>query len=279
MKHEEGFLDENSDEHIYYQCWLPEGDVKAILLVVHGLAEHCGRYMNLVNRFLPLGYGVYTFDLPGHGKSHGPRVFVNRFEDYIQVLALFLDRIRSLNHEAPLFLVGHSMGSLVSTVFLTRHQENFAGAILSGPGVVKVPDNISSATIFAGKVFSVLLPKIGLIGLDVNGVSRDPSVVKAYVEDPLVHTGKTTARLAAEILKAMQRFPQEAARITLPILLLQGGDDRLVDPAGAQMLFDAVQSPDKTLKIYEGLYHEIFNEPERDQVLDDMEGWLENHIL
>jgi acylglycerol lipase len=278
MKHEEGFLNENSDEHIYYQCWLPESDVKAVLLVVHGLAEHCGRYMNLVNRFVPLGYGVYTFDLPGHGKSHGKRVYVNRFEDYTQTLAVFLDKVRAKHNETPLFLVGHSMGSLVSAVFLTRHQKNFVGAVLSGSGVFKVPDNISNATIFAGKVFSVLLPKIGLIGLDVDGVSRDPSVVRAYVEDPLVHTGKTTARLAAEILGAMKRIPEIAAQITLPILLIQGGADRLVDPEGARMLFETVQSSDKTIKIYEGLYHEIFNEPERDQVLSDVEEWLKNHL-
>jgi len=278
MKHEEGFLNENSDEHIYYQCWLPEGDLKAVLLVVHGLAEHCGRYMNVVNRFVPSGYGVYAFDFPGHGKSHGKRVFVNRFEDYTRTLATFLDKVGALHHEAPLFLVGHSMGSLVSAVFLLDRQEGFAGAILSGAGAVKVPESISSATILAGKIFSVVMPKIGLIGLDVNGVSRDPSVVRGYVEDPLVHTGKTTARLAAEILKAMQRFPEEAARITLPILLLQGSGDKLVDPAGAQMLFESVQSSDKTLKMYDGLYHEIFNEPERDQVLGDMEQWLENHL-
>lgn len=278
MKHEEGFLNKNRENQIYHQCWLPEDNIKAVLLAVHGLAEHCGRYMNLVNHFVPLGYAVYGFDLPGHGKSYGKRVYVNRFEDYTQTLAIFLDNVRTLHREVPLFLVGHSMGSLVSAVFLTQRQEDFAGAVLSGSGVVKVPDNISSATILAGKVFSVLMPKLGLIGLDVNSVSRDPSVVRAYVEDPFVHTGKTTARLAAEILRTMQNIPGQANRITLPILLLQGGADKLVDPAGAQMLFERVGSSDKTLKIYEGLYHEIFNEPERDQVLGDMETWLESHL-
>jgi acylglycerol lipase len=278
MKHEEGFLNKNRENKIYHQCWLPEGDIKAVLLVVHGLAEHCGRYRNLVNHFVPLGYAVYGFDLPGHGKSYGKRVYVNRFEDYTQTLNAFLDEVRALNPEPPLFLVGHSMGSLVSAVFLTQRQEDFAGAVLSGCGVVKIPDNISPFTILAGKVFSVLMPKLGLIGLDVNSVSRDPSVVRAYVEDPFVHTGKTTARLAAEIVRTMQGIPGQANRITLPILLLQGGEDKLVDPAGAQMLFERVGSTDKTLKIYEGLYHEIFNEPERDQVLGDMETWLESHL-
>ncbi len=278
MKHETGFLNSREGSNIFHQCWLPEGDVKAVLLVVHGLAEHSGRYTNLIDRFVPLGYAVHGLDLPGHGKSNGKRVYINRFEDYIQALGLFLNKIRPLHPEAPFFLVGHSMGSLVSTVFLAGRQEDFAGAVLSGCGAVKVPDHISSATIVAGKVFSVLLPKMGLIGLDVNGVSRDPSVVKAYVEDPLVYTGKTTARLAAEILGTMQGIPAMAERITLPILLLQGGADKLVDPAGAQMLFETVGSSDKTLKLYEGLYHEIFNEPERDQVLGDMEKWLDSHL-
>jgi acylglycerol lipase len=278
MKHEEGFINKNRENKIYHQCWLPDGDVKAVLLVVHGLAEHCGRYKNLVNHFVPLGYAVYGFDLPGHGKSYGKRVYVNRFEDYTQTLNAYLDEVRALHPESPLFLVGHSMGSLVSAVFLTQRQEDFAGAVLSGCGVVKIPDNISPFTILAGKVFSVLMPKLGLIGLDVNSVSRDPAVVRAYVEDPFVHTGKTTARLAAEIVRTMQGIPGQANRITLPILLIQGGSDKLVDPAGAQMLFERVGSTDKTLKIYEGLYHEIFNEPERDQVLGDMETWMESHL-
>ena len=278
MSHETGFLNDKKGRRIFYQCWLPEGDPKAVLLVVHGLAEHCGRYMNLINRFVPLGYAVYGFDLPGHGKSDGKRVYVNRFEDYTAALALYLDKVRHLHGGIPIFLVGHSMGSLVSTLFLAQREPEFSGAVLSGAGVVKVSDNISSFTILAGKVLSLLLPKMGLIGLDVNGVSRDPSVVRAYVEDPLVYTGKITARLAGEFLRAMQEIPGQANRITLPILLLQGGADRLVDPAGAQMLFETVGSSDKTLKIYEGLYHEIFNEPERDQVLGDMENWLESHL-
>jgi len=116
------------------------------------------------------------------------------------------------------------------------------------------------------------------MGLDATGVSRDPAVVRAYIDDPLVYAGKTTARLAYELVKTMQRVTAKASRMTLPIMILQGGADRLVDPDGARMLYDTIGSSDKTLKIYDGLYHEVYNEPERDQVLGDVEAWLENRL-
>jgi len=127
-------------------------------------------------------------------------------------------------------------------------------------------------------VLSAALPKFGVMGLETDGVSRDPAVVKAYRNDPLVCTGKMTARWGAEFLKAMQRITAEAGRITLPLLILQGGADKLVDPDGARMLYAAVSSIDKTIKIYDGFYHEVFNEPEHDQVLRDVEAWLEAHL-
>jgi alpha-beta hydrolase superfamily lysophospholipase len=169
------------------------------------------------------------------------------------------------------------MGGLISAVYLLDHQAELAGAVLSG-AAVKVPSNITPATLLVGKMLSALIPRLGLLGLDVNGVSRDPGVVQAYVSDPLVHTGKTTARLAAEMVKAMQTISGQAAKITLPIMIVQGSADKLIDPAGAQMLYDAVSSADKEIRIYDGFYHEVFNEPEHDKVLRDIEIWLEAHI-
>jgi len=277
MRHQEGTFKGIRNASIYYQCWLPEGDSRAVLLIVHGLAEHSGRYMNVVNHFVPLGYAVHGVDHVGHGKSSGTRVYVERFEDYTDVLKIYFDMVRHWQPDKPIFLVGHSMGGLIGAVYLLSHQAELTGAVLSGPAV-KVHGSVSPAAIFVGNVISVLIPKLGLIGLEAEGVSRDSEVVEAYVTDPLVCRGKVTARLSAELVKAIRHVTAEATKITLPILIVQGGADKLVDPKGAQMLYDAVSSADKTIKIYDGLYHEVFNEPEHDQVLGDVEAWLETHL-
>ncbi len=277
MKHQEGFFGDVRGSNNYYQCWLPEGPPKAVLLLVHGLAEHSGRYENLIGHFIPRAYAVYGMDHVGHGKSDGARAYVERFNDFVEPLQTYIGMVREWQAGVPIFLVGHSLGGLIGATYLLDHQDSLQGAILSGPAV-KVPDNISPVIIFAGRILSALIPGIGILGLDPRGVSRDPAVVAAYVNDPLVFTGKATARLGAEMLKAMRRITAEASRIRLPILILQGGADKLVDPAGATMLHDLAGSTDKTLKVYEGLYHEVYNEPEHDLVLRDVESWLEARL-
>lgn len=273
MKHQEGFFKGVRNADICYQCWLPEGEPRAVLLIVHGLAEHCGRYTNMVNHFVPLGYAVYGVDHIGHGRSGGTRVHVKRFEDFTNVLRTYLGMVRDWQPGRQVFMIGHSLGALIGAVYLLDHQTDLAGAILSGP-LVKVPDSISPLAVLLSRLLSVLLPKVGVAGVDAEGVSRDPAVVDAYVNDPLVYTGKTTARLGCETLKAMRRVANEAARITLPLLVLQGSEDRLVAPDGAEMLHRAAGSGDKTLRIYDGLHHEVYNEPEHASVLGDVEAWL-----
>ncbi len=277
MNYIEGNFTGVRNANIYYQAWLPEGNVEAVLLIIHGLGEHSGRYMNVVNHFVPLGYAVYGFDHIGHGKSEGMREFVEHFEDYTNTLTIYYNMVKGWQTDKPFFLLGHSMGGLIASYYLLDHQVNFRGAVISAP-TVKVGDNISQATITMSKILSVLLPKAGLLALDANGISRDPEVVTAYVNDPLVFHGKTPARLAAELLKVMLRVTAEADKITLPFIVVQGGEDKLVDPAGAQMLYDKASSKDKTIRVYEGLHHEVFNEPERARVLKDVETWLAAHV-
>jgi alpha-beta hydrolase superfamily lysophospholipase len=277
MIHAEGSFKTKSGANIYYQNWQPESSPKAILLIVHGLAEHSGRYMNVVNHFVPLGYAVYGLDHLGHGKSEGTRVYVDRLADYTDPIKSYYEMIKGWHPGKPIFILGHSMGGLITSYYLLDHQADFKGAIISAPAV-KISDSISPVTIFMGKLLSNITPKAGLLALDAGAVSSDPKVVSDYVNDPLVYTGKTTARLAAEMLGGMQRVTAEASTLRLPFILVQGSADKLVDPAGAKMLYERANSTDKTLKVYDGFFHEVFNEPGRAQVLKDVEDWLAAHV-
>ncbi|MFU8827285.1 MAG: lysophospholipase [Brevefilum sp.] len=277
MKHIEGIFKGVRDLDVYYQSFLPEGDTKAAVLIVHGLGEHSGRYTNVVNYLLPLGYAVYGVDLPGHGKSEGVREYVKDFDDYIQTVTTVYNILKAEQPGKPMFLLGHSMGGLISCHYLLEHSDDFQGAVISGPGIL-VPDFVNKFTIFAGKLLSIIAPKVGLIGLDPSGVSRDPEVVQSYIDDPLVYLGKTTARLSAEMLQAMMTVSEKIAQITAPLLIVHGSDDQLVNPKASQLLYERASSTDKTLKVYDGLAHEVFNEPEHQEVLSNVADWLDAHL-
>lgn len=277
MKHFESFFKGVRKNNIYYQSWHPETDAKAVLLVAHGLAEHSGRYMNFVNHFVPEGFTVYALDHFGHGRSDGTRIYVDRFTDYTKTLKTFYNLVAEKEMGKPIYIVGHSMGGLISAVYLIDHQADFQGAILSGPGV-KIPEDTSKITIAIGKFLSLIAPKAGLIGLDANFVSSDPAVVDGYLNDPLVYTGKITARLAAEMLSSMERIKKESHKITLPIIIVQGSEDKLADPTGAEELHQKISSKYKTLKIYDGFSHEVFNEPDHKRVMLDIHEWLNNRL-
>jgi acylglycerol lipase len=277
MIHIEGKFIGVRNIQVFYQAWLPEGGVKAVLPIIHGLGEHSGRYLNVVNHFVPLGYVVYGLDQIGHGKSGGPREFVERFEDYSDTFTQYLAMVKQWQPGKPIFLLSHSIGGLIASYYLLDHQAEFQGAIFSAP-VVKVAAHVTQMTVFMARALSLLAPSAGVLPVDPSTISRDPEVVKAYVNDPLVFHGKTTARLSAEMLRALTRVSAETDKITLPFLAMQGGADRLVDPDGAQILYEKAGSKHKTLKIYDGLYHEIFNEPEHERVLGDVAAWLEARV-
>ena len=277
MDHKEGFLKGIGNLELYHQCWLPENESEAVFIIVHGLGEHCGRYMNVVNHFVPKGYAVYGFDHPGHGKSQGTRVFVNSFNDFIDNLKLFFDMVTQWQPDKKIFLVGHSMGGLITAAYLLQFQNELSGAVISAPAV-KVPDDLSKVSIIAAKILSKILPKAGIQKLDATGVCSDSEVVKAYLDDPLVCNSKITARLAAELINTMEMVTINAGKIILPVIILQGGADTLVDPDGAKMLHTNAGSKDKTLHIYDEFFHEVFNEPDHPKVLKDVETWLDRPL-
>jgi alpha-beta hydrolase superfamily lysophospholipase len=231
----------------------------------------------MVNEFVPLGYAIYGLDHIGHGKSEGEREMVKTFDDYLEPLSTYYKMVKEWQPGKPFFLFGHSLGGLIALDYLLDHQADFRGAIISAPAI-KVPDSISPMTISIGKLLSVIAPKAGLVALDISGLSHDPAVVEAYANDPLVFHNKTPARLAAEMLKTMTKVTDKIGKISLPFIVVQGSQDRIVDPAGATMLYEHAGSTDKTIKVYEGFYHEIHNEPERDKEFKDLEAWLSAHL-
>ena len=280
MEHTEGSFTGHRNLTIYYQFWLPVGHAKAVLLIVHGGAEHSGRYANLVNYFVPKGYAVCGFDLRGHGKSEGLRFYVERFSDYLIDLKIFFDIVRGEHGDTKVFLVGHSMGGAIAAAYAIDRQDELAGLILSA-AVLKIPSDRSPALIVLARMLSLLLPKMAVKGtrpVDASAICQDKAVVDAYVNDPLVYRGNLRARFGAEMAKILQELPRQMPKISLPILIMHGTADQACDPDGSRMLYERVGSSDKTLKLYEGFYHEIFNEPGHKQVMADIEAWLATRI-
>ncbi len=277
MKHKEGKFKGYKGLNLYYQCWLPEKTPKAVLLVAHGLAEHSGRYKNLVNYFVPKGYAIYALDHRGHGKSEGTRSYIDQFGEYLTDLKTFFGKVRKEHPGAKIFLVGHSMGGTIATAYAIEHRKELAGLILSGASLI-VTSSVSPALLAIAGVIAAVLPKMGVTVLDASAISRDKAVVDAYVNDPLVFRGKIPARMGAELVKVWRKLPEQMPEIKLPVLIMHGSADKLSDPAGSKLLYERAGSKDMTLKLYDGFYHEIFNEPEHKQVMADVEAWLTKHL-
>jgi alpha-beta hydrolase superfamily lysophospholipase len=277
MKHDEGNFAHPNGQSLYYQYWLPEGKVKASIFIVHGLNEHSGRYQHLARILTAQEYAVYGLDFPGHGRSDGVRSYVDSYNDFNESMESYLDMIKDWQSGAPLFLLGHSMGGLLATVYLADHPDQIKGAILSA-SLAKVPEYVSDFTLEMGKILSAILPKFRLIEFDKEGLSQDPAVVQAYYDDPLVYTGKSTVRISNELNYGINQIEDRGSQIKQPLLILHGGADRICDPSWSQYLHDLVSSTDKKLVIYDGFYHEIINEPEADQVFKDILNWLDEHV-
>jgi alpha-beta hydrolase superfamily lysophospholipase len=275
VAHSEAIFKGHGDLELYYQCWRPDTRPKAVLAVVHGHGEHSGRYGNVVDWFVPRGYAVYAFDLRGHGRSAGKRGYIESFAEYRRDAGAFLDLVHREEPDLELFLLGHSQGGLIALNYALHDGAGLAGVVASGP--VLSPPGISPFLIQLSKLLSNVWPGLTLeTGMDTTALSRDSAVVKAYVEDPLVHA-KGTPRLGAEMLVAVDWTQAHAVEMALPCLIVHGGADRLCPPEASRRFFENVTFADIERIEYEGYYHEVFNEPGKEKVLADVEAWLERH--
>ena len=276
MERVEGSLTGPTGTTLFHQGWLPEGDPVAVVMLCHGLGEHSGRYGNVVEALVPAGYAVHGLDHQGHGRSGGPRAHVRRYGDFLADLDVFRSHVAARHPGVPLFLLGHSMGGNIALGYALEHQDGLRGLVLSGPALT-VPDDVPRLLLRLSGVLGRLTPRLRATALDASRISRDPAVVAAYRSDPLVFGGKFTAGLGSALLSAMQSFPDRVAGLRLPLLILHGTGDELADPSGSRMLEARAGSSDVTARYYPGLYHEIFNEPERGEVLTDLKAWLDVH--
>ncbi|MCL7454189.1 MAG: lysophospholipase [Anaerolineae bacterium] len=276
MDHSEGTFQASGDVELYYQRWRPDGIPRASLAIVHGFGEHSGRYGNVVDWFLPRGHAIYALDQRGYGRSPGSRGYVKSFAEYRQDLSAFLDLVRDAEAGRPLYLLGHSMGGLVVLNYVLHDPSGLDGVIASAPLLGTLPT--SPLLTLLSKGLSHLWPGLTLeTGLEVAALSRDRAVVDAYVNDPLVHN-LGTPRLGTEFAKTIEWTQDHAADLALPCLILHGGADRLVDPEASRTFFEKVTFADKVRHEYEGSYHEIFNDLDKEVVFADMEAWLDDHL-
>jgi alpha-beta hydrolase superfamily lysophospholipase len=275
-QHTEGHITGASGDDIYWQSWVPEIP-KAIVMIAHGYAEHSGRYAHVAERLARSDYAVYAIDHVGHGRSQGTKGNFGRLAHVLTDLDTLLRQASNEHPGLPVFLLGHSVGALIALDYAqTKGEEHLQGLVLSGAAVD--PNVGSRVERLLAKVLSRIAPNLPVTPLDSTTVSRNPDVVAAYDTDPLNYHGRIRVRTGSEVITAVERINRLLPAVTLPILVMHGGSDRLASPIGSEIVATHAGSLDLTHKVYEGLYHEIFNEPEQDAVLDDVVAWLDAHV-
>lgn len=257
-------------ETITYDLTRPDGSSRGTVVIAHGLGEHGRRYGHVVEKLVGAGYTVAVPDHLGHGRSGGKRLRAT-YQDFTADLDRVIDAVSDDEH--PTFLIGHSMGGAIALDYALDHQDKLDGLVLSGAAVAP-GDDLPPIMLKIAPLLGKVAPGLPTTALDSGSISRDPKVVADYDTDPLVVRGKIPAGLAAAMLTAMQSFPKRLPSLHLPLLVLHGGKDALTNPAGSELVEKLAGSSDKTLVIYDGLYHEIFNEPEQDKVIGDVVDWI-----
>ncbi len=273
---EQGSFRGTRARRLSWQSWSPAGErpLRGVVTIAHGYGEHIGRYQHVALRLNEAGYAVYGLDHHGHGRSAGKRgrVSLRPAVDDLGQLVVTVSRAR--HPELPQFLLGHSMGGAIALRYAMAHQQRLTGLAVSAP--LAAVDG-GPALLALGKLLGILFPAAPVSRVDPRLVSKDNEVVKDYIADPLNHHGSIPAKVAREFIVHASTLGRDVGRITLPTLLMWGTSDRLCPPAGSEQVAANIGSTDLTVKRYEGLFHEILNEPEREQVLRDLIAWLDAH--
>lgn len=277
--HGEGFFSTEDGAMLFEQWWLPQSAAKAIVIIVHGYAEHSSRYAQLAEFLTHNGYAVYAFDLRGHGYSEGERVFAGLFDKHIIDLEHFFARVRKKESVKKIFLLGHSIGGTIVTLFTITGSPDAAGIILSAPCLM-LPNNIHPIQLKLVQMFGSIMPRLPVAKkIDSRLISNNAQRADNYKFDPLIYHRPIQAREVMEIIQAVEAVQLKMKNLTLPFMILHGALDRLVSIEGSRQLYEQAGSQDKALKIYAGIYHEILNDNKNESALADLIKWLDERII
>jgi acylglycerol lipase len=260
---------------IFTRHWEPAGVPKASLVLCHGVNSHGGQYVRAAEEFAGHGFAVTALDLRGRGKSEGERFYTESIDDYVSDVSQTIELARSLHPTLPIYLLGHSAGGVTSVTYALDHQDRIDGLICESFAFRVYAPN------FALKVLegvSHIAPHAHVLRLKMEDFSRDPAWVAVLNADPLTHDEVQPVQTVAAFARAGERFEREFGRITLPVLILHGTADKATRPDGSQQFYDETSSADKTLKLYDGHYHDLLNDLGREQVMGDVIGWIEARL-
>ena len=277
MEHNTGNLLSADGIELYYQRWYPDSAPRAAIAILHGIGGHSGQstYTHLINHLVPLGYSIYGLDLRGHGQSQGQRNTINKWEDYRSDLRMFIQMINNTESNRSIFLLGQSLGGLIALEYALHYQKELQGVIASAPALSIL--DMHPIKIVLLKVLSLIWPHLILSpGFDISGLSRDSEEVQKLLDDPLTDL-KTSPRLAVETMSALHWTQAHATDFQLPLLLIHGTADPIIAPNVSQTFFNHIKFEDKTLRMYEGGFHQSFIDSNHQQVFRDIEQWLDQH--
>lgn len=276
LSHKSGSFTTSDGVRLFEQSWQPASGSKATLVIMHGLKDHSSRYATLAEELVTRGYSVYAFDLRGHGYSEGRRVWVDTFAQLVNDLDLFVGQVRKREPGKPLFVFGHSMGGAIATTFVLSRKPEVAGLVLSG-AALQITADVTPFKLKATRWLGRSNPRLAVFKLPDEDFSRDAKRVAELRDDPAVYHGAAPARVAAEVLSAIDNIQQHMEELTVPLLALHGTADKLTNPDGSKALVARARSADKTLKLYPGVYHDLLHEPEQEQIRADIAAWLDAH--
>lgn len=276
MKHYTFNLTTRDGLQLFAQGWEPEGKIRAVICLLHGLGEHSGRYAHVAHSLLPSGFAVISFDLRGHGNSEGVRGHFPSIESVFQDIDQLIDAAGERYSRVPRFLYGHSLGGILALNYVLDRKPQFVGVIASAPGLKSSMEN-QKAKIALARLLARIVPTLTLpTGLETHALSRDAEIVKNYVQDPLVHD-RASCVFPIVMLDAIRWTYEHAGEFQPPLLVMHGTGDQLAYYQGSQEFADLVKG-DCTVKLWDGLYHEIHNEPEKGDVFAYLLGWLDSHL-